>query len=43
MADVPLGRELDRGPILDIVSCDLAVDLTGGAATFFSRAEVRFR
>ena len=43
MTDVPPGRELDRGPILDIVSYDLAVDLTGGTATFSSRAEVRFR
>ena len=43
MGNVPPGRELDRGSILEIVSYDLVVDLTGGTTTFSSRAEVRFR
>ena len=40
---MPPGRELDRSSLLEIVSYDLAVDLTGGAETFSSRAEIRFR
>ncbi len=43
MPNVPPGRELDRSSLLEIVSYDLAVDLTGGAETFSSRAEIRFR
>jgi aminopeptidase N len=43
MGNVPPGRELNRGSILDIVSYDLLVDLTGDTTAFSSRAEVRFR
>jgi aminopeptidase N len=39
----PPGRELERSSILEIVSYDLVVDLTGGEDTFSSRAEIRFR
>jgi aminopeptidase N len=43
MANMPPGRNLDRGWILDIASYDVIVDVTGDTATFSSRAEVRFR
>jgi aminopeptidase N len=36
-------REHERSSTLDIVSYDLVVELTGGAATFSSRTEIRFR
>jgi aminopeptidase N len=42
MQNVPTAQEHERSAILDIVSYDLAVDLTGGAATFSSRTEIRF-
>ena len=41
--NVPPAQELERSSILDIVSYDLALDLTGGTDTFSSRTEVRFR
>lgn len=43
MQNEPTAQEHERSSILDIVSYDLAVDLTGGAATFSSRTEIRFR
>jgi aminopeptidase N len=41
--DLPRGQEVDRSSLLEVESYDLAVDLTCGAETFSSRAEVRFR
>jgi aminopeptidase N len=38
-----VGNLLDRSSIVDIVAYDLLVDLTGGARTFTSRSEIRFR
>ena len=43
MRNVPPARDLERSSALDIVSYQLVVDLTGGADTFSSRADVRFR
>lgn len=43
MPNGPTAQEHERSSILDIVSYDLVVDLTGGAATFSSRTEIRFR
>ena len=40
---LPPNGELDRSPIVDIVSYDLLVDLTSYADTFSSRAKIRFR
>ena len=40
---LPPNGELDRSPIVDIVSYDLLVDLTSDADTFSSRAKIRFR
>jgi aminopeptidase N len=39
---VPLAERRERGAIVDVVSYDLVVDLTGGAETFTSRVEVEF-
>jgi aminopeptidase N len=41
--DAPPAQERERKTVLDVVSYQLALDLTGGPATFSSRAEVRFR
>jgi len=41
--DVPPAQELERSSLLEVVSYELVLDLTGGADTFSSRAEVRFR
>ena len=38
---LPPNGELDRSPIVDIVSYDLLVDLTSYADTFSSRARLR--
>ena len=43
MQNEPTAQEHERSSILDIVSYDLGVDLTGSEATFSSRAEIRFR
>lgn len=43
MLNVSSAQELERSSILDIVSYDLVLDLTGGTDTFSSRTEVRFR
>lgn len=43
MQNGPADREHERSSVLDVVSYDLVVDLTGGASTFSSRAEIRFR
>ncbi|HEY6313909.1 MAG TPA: M1 family aminopeptidase [Streptosporangiaceae bacterium] len=43
MPNEPTAQEHERSSILDIVSYDLVVDLTGDAATFSSRTEIRFR
>jgi aminopeptidase N len=43
MPNGPTAQEQERSSILDIVSYDLVVELTGGSATFSSRTEIRFR
>jgi aminopeptidase N len=43
VSSLPPNGELERSSIMDIVSYDLLVDLTGDARTFASRAEIRFR
>lgn len=43
MSKLPPNGEPDRNSITGITSYDLLVDLTGGADTFTSRAEIRFR
>lgn len=42
MSTLPLKRDLDRSSIVNIVSYELLVDLTGEAGMFRSRAEIRF-
>lgn len=43
MSSLPPSGGPERIPIMDIVSYDLLVDLTGDPGTFASRAKVRFR